>query len=100
MVVGHLVIQLASGLGMVSVGLFVVGIGAETFFNVSVMVLSEVLENEERQKFLSVFQAFYPISGLIVVAAFYYIQNWRPVFLYVCLVPTVLLLILIVVVVQ
>jgi hypothetical protein len=49
---------------------------------------------------LSFFQAFYPMAGLAAIAAFYFIKNWRPIFLYLCFVPLSLVLLLIFFVLQ
>lgn len=45
---GYTVLLLAGGLGAVSVGMFLVGMGCDASFNVAVMLLSEVLDNLRR----------------------------------------------------
>lgn len=86
-VLGHVIVQLAGGLGLVQVGMFLIGMSVESCYNICFCLLSEVLDNEERQVKLTLIQGFFCLAGIVVVVTFYIMKAWRGIFIVICLIP-------------
>ena len=92
-VIGHVVIQFSSSLSQVSVGMFLLGFGLDSSFNLCICILSEVLSNSERQRQITLVQATFCTAGIIIVIAYYFVQSWRPIFIVTSMIPLVFCLV-------
>lgn len=90
--IGFAMLLMAPGIGITSVAMIIIGMGCDVSINVAVMLLSEVMDNEKRQKTVVLFQMFTPIAGIVVVGAFYWLKHWRAVFFWCCLIPVLVCL--------
>ena len=86
-VLGQVLVQLASNLETAEAGMFVVGMSVQSCYNLVICILSEVLENGQRQKKTILVNAFFTIAGFGAVGSFYILQSWRPVFIFLQLIP-------------
>lgn len=75
--IGFMMLVIAPGIGTASIAMIIIGMGCDVSLNVAVMLLSEVLDNERRQRIVILFQIFTPISGIVVVGAMYWLKNWK-----------------------
>ena len=89
---GYLVILLAPTLFVAGIGNFLVGFGIESSFNLVVYFLSEMLDNTQRQKMLTIIQAFVPVGGMLIALAFYLMKHWKVIFFCFCFLPFIVCL--------
>jgi hypothetical protein len=79
-VVGHAILLLAQTILGAGVGLFLIGFALYNLFTIILTMLTEILENEWRQKVELILQAQMVVGGLFIVVAFYLLKDWKVIF--------------------
>jgi MFS family permease len=90
---GIMVTLFATNLFMASAGLFVGLTGAQWAFSVSFVFISETVAESHRDKYMVIVQFFYGFGSLGNTALYYWLRDWRDVFVYFYVVPCALLVI-------
>lgn len=97
---GSLLVLFSVGLVMVSIGMFMLGAGADASINMCFNFLGEVVEDRTRQKYSVILQPWFAIGACLVTTLFIFIQNWKIVFLILVVVPCVVLMFFIVIYIE
>lgn len=78
---------------MAIAGLFIAMSGVQWAFSLSFMFISETVAESHREQFLVVVQFFYGLGTLGNTGLFYWLADWKPIFIYFYVIPTALLLV-------
>lgn len=89
-IIGYLIMLLAPTLFIAGIGHFLIGFSIESSFNLVFCLLSEMMENDHRQRMQTFIQAWLPIGGMLIALAFYLVKEWKTIFIYLCLIPYII----------
>lgn len=82
----------ARSLLMAEICLFSSGFGMLSFMPVGFCIFAEVLSSTKRQKMKILTQACRPLGGALCAIGFFYMSNWKTVFVIFLIVPLVITL--------
>lgn len=82
----------ARSLVMAEICLFTSGFGMLSVLPVGFCIFAEILSNEKRQKMEILIQASLPLGGALCSISFFYLSNWRTVFLIFLVLPLIITL--------
>jgi MFS family permease len=77
---GYGIILLSHTIVMVGVGLFITGFGHIGYYCVVFSIISDILDNEWRQRVELFLQSLICSGGLFTVLAFYLIKDWKTIY--------------------
>lgn len=87
--VGYMVMLFSVNLTMAGCGHFLVGFSTESSFNLVFCLLSEMLENDQREKMQTFIQAWIPLGAIILVLSFQHFKEWKVIFFFLCFLPII-----------
>lgn len=92
---GMIVSALAPNLAMVGIGLFLMGYGSDSAINICFYFITETMEAQSRQKYSILIQVFFCLGGVVNIAYFYFLKNWRVIMWIFLIAPSVLCIVVI-----
>lgn len=87
---GLLLILVAGNIILVDIGLFIVGFGLESAFNMGFFFFTETLEDRYRQKAGIITQTAYCLGALTIILLFFIFKNWKIIFWIFIFTPTLI----------
>lgn len=92
-VVGAIVLVLSQSIYQATVGLFLIGFTGNGLTQLSYAVTSQITDKKLGTRFMSTFYTGLALGGVAISQAFEEIRDWRPVSIYMLLIPNVVLLV-------
>lgn len=92
---GMVIAALAPNLYVVGIGLFLMGYGSDSAINICFYFITETMEPQYRQKYSILIQVFFCLGGIVNIAYYYYLRNWRLIMWVFLIAPSFVCLLLI-----
>lgn len=86
---GSIVVALGFNIEMIAIGMIMCGAGINVSGGMLFYFLNEAVENIKRQKYSIMIQIGYNIAAIIMTGLYYFIGNWRIIFIIISMIPAV-----------
>ena len=87
---GSILVACSVNIYMAAVGMFMCGFGSDVSVNIGFFFFGEVVGSDKREKYSVFVQIWFPVGSIIITAFFYFMDNWRIIWIIVLASPCLL----------
>ena len=92
--IGSILVACSVNIYMAAIGMFLCGFGSDVSVNIAFFFFGEVVGDEKRQKYSVFVQIWFPVGSIIITSFFWFMDDWRIIWIIVLVVPCVIGLVL------